>query len=83
MNYITTSNLKNNFNNICMSCIKYDEVFTITSKNGNVVLLNENNYNNMIESLKLLRNSETRKSILEAIDTPTDELIHSTPWERN
>ena len=66
-----------------MSCIKYDEVFTITSKNGNVVLLNENNYNNMIESLKLLRNSETRKSILEAIDTPTDELIHSTPWERN
>lgn len=66
-----------------MSCIKYDEVFTITSKNGNVVLLNENNYNNMIESLKLLRNSETRKSVLEAIDTPTDELIHSTPWERN
>lgn len=48
------SDAKNAFFKLVTSCIKNDEVVNISTENGNVVLISENNYKNIIESLNLM-----------------------------
>ncbi|MCL1978595.1 MAG: type II toxin-antitoxin system Phd/YefM family antitoxin [Methanomassiliicoccaceae archaeon] len=47
---------------------------TITSKKGNVVLLSEEEWNEIIETLYVLSDPDTLPAVMEARATPTSEL---------
>jgi len=52
---------------------------TITSKNGNAVLMSEEEWNEIMETLHVLSDPDTLPAIIEADATPTSEL-ESIDW---
>ena len=66
---------------IASSCIKYNDIVNISTKEGNVIMLSEDDYNSLIESLYLAGIKNVYEDIEEAVKTPTDELIKKAPWK--
>ena len=81
MKNIGITNARNNLYKIVSSCIKNDEVFCVSAKNGNVVMISENRYNNMIESLYLSSIKDVKRDIKTVVNTPTRDFIKNSPWE--
>jgi prevent-host-death family protein len=50
------------------------ERILITSKNGNTVLVSEDDWNSIMETVYLLSDPETLPAVKEARETPTSEL---------
>ena len=55
------------------SCIKYNDVINISTKEGNVVMVSEEDYNSLIESLALAGIPGMYESIAEGVNTPLEE----------
>lgn len=55
-------------------CIKYNDVVNITTKEGNVVMISEEEYNSLMETLYLTSIPKMKESLLEGAATPTSEL---------
>lgn len=53
--------------------IKFNEVVNITTKDGNVVMMSEEDYRGLMETLYLYNIPGMRESILEGMKTPTEE----------
>lgn len=78
---VNISNARSNLYNIASSCIKYNDVINISTKDGNVILLSEDDYNSLIESLYLAGIKNVYEEIEEVVNTPTNELIKEAPWK--
>ncbi|MEP5763604.1 MAG: type II toxin-antitoxin system Phd/YefM family antitoxin [Halieaceae bacterium] len=59
---------------------KTHKPITITGKRGNAVLLAEEDWNAISETLYLLALPGMRESIREGIDTPLDDLSNELDW---
>ncbi|HOJ45357.1 MAG TPA: type II toxin-antitoxin system Phd/YefM family antitoxin [Bacilli bacterium] len=57
------------------SCIKYNDVININTKEGNVIMISEEDYNSLIESLYLAGIPGMYESIVEGANTSLDETI--------
>ncbi len=66
---------------LASSCIAYNDVINISTKEGNVVMLSEDDYNSLIESLYLAGIKGVYEDIEEAVKTPTSEFIKEAPWK--
>ena len=77
MNALSIKRAKSNLSKIIDCCIKYDEVFNITTDMGNVILLSEKRYNKILELLSLY------KDVREAVNTPSDKFERKSPFEIN
>lgn len=55
------------------SCIKYNDVVNISTKDGNVVLISEDDYRSLLESLALANIRGLYESIQEGVNTPLEE----------
>lgn len=55
--------------------IKYNEPVNISTKDGNAVLLSEEDYNSLMETLYLSSSPETKRQIVEGLHTPLEECI--------
>ena len=53
--------------------IKYNEPVNISTKNGNAVLISEEEYNNLIETMYLNSIPGMREKLEEGINTPIEE----------
>lgn len=72
---IDIAKAKNELDELINSSINNNEIYDISTLNGNVILLSENHYNSLVESLYLLGIIDVYKDILEVVNTPTCELI--------
>lgn len=63
------------------SCLKYNDVINITTKDGNVIMLSEDEYRSLLESLYLAGIKGVYEDIEEAVNTPSEELIKEPPWK--
>ncbi len=55
--------------------IDNDEIINIHAKNENAVLISEEDYNSLIETLYLSSDPEYKKSLINGKDTPIGECI--------
>ena len=78
---INISNARDDLYKLASSCIKYNDVINITTKEGNVILLSQDDYNSLIESLYLAGIKGVYEDIEEAVNTPTCELSKKSPWK--
>jgi prevent-host-death family protein len=62
-----------------MESVLNGRMLTITSKNGNAVLISEEEWNEIMETLYVLSDPDTLPAIIEADATPTSEL-ESIDW---
>ena len=55
--------------------IKYNEPVSITTKEGNAVIISEEDYNSLLETLYISSMSEVNESIIEGLEMPVSECM--------
>ncbi len=75
------SNARADLYKLAASCINYNDVINISTKDGNVIMLSEDDYNSLIESLYLAGIDGVYESLEEINNTPTSEFIKEPPWK--
>ena len=75
------SNARTELYKLASSCIKYNDIVNISTKNGNVVMLSEDDYNSLVESLYLAGIPGVYEDIETATKTPTKDLVKEVPWK--
>ncbi len=58
---------------LASSCIKYNNIININTKEGNVIMMSEEDYNNLIESLYLAGIPGMYESIVEGSNTKLED----------
>ncbi len=81
MNTTNVTQLRNNIFSVLENVLKYNETTLVTSKNGNVVLISEDDYNSIQETLYLTSIPGMEKELLEGVNTPISECIHEDDVE--
>ncbi len=71
----SVTNFRKNIYNILSQTIKFNEPVNINTKDGNAIVLSEEDYNGLIETLYLSNMPEVKKSIVDGLNTPVEECI--------
>ena len=66
------TNFRKNIFSLLEQTIKYNEPVNISTKEGNAVVISEEDYNGMMETLYLSSNPEQREKIIEGLHTSLD-----------
>lgn len=69
------TNFRKNLFGMLEQTIKYNEPVNISTKDGNAVIISEEDYNGLMESLYLNSIPGMREKIMEGMNTPLDECI--------
>ena len=80
MTTINISNARAQLFKLADSCIKYNDVVNINTKDGNVVMMSEDEYGGLLETLYLCGKKGGRESRLAERAVPTSELGEMT-WD--
>ncbi|MBE6626873.1 MAG: type II toxin-antitoxin system Phd/YefM family antitoxin [Ruminococcaceae bacterium] len=69
------TNFRKNLFELMEQTIRYNEPINVSTKSGNAVVLSEEDYNGMIETLNLLSDPIMRKKLIAGRDTALDECV--------
>lgn len=75
MTNINITSFRKNLFSLLEQTIKYNEPLNISTKDGNAVVISEEEYRGVMESLELLSNPEMKKKILDGKNTPLSDCI--------
>lgn len=73
MTTVNITNARQELYKFANSCIKYNDVINISTKEGNVIMISEEDYNSLLESLYLAGIPGMYESIVEGANTPLSE----------
>lgn len=69
------TNFRNNVFEYINQAIEFNDVISVNTKNGNAVILSEDDYNGIMETLYLSSNPKVREEILEGASTPIEDCV--------
>ena len=69
------TNARANLYNLINMAIDNNEIININTKNGNAVLISEEDYNALIETLYLSSDANYKKSLIDGMKTPLKECV--------
>lgn len=69
------TNFRRNVFDYINQAIEYNDVINVSAKNGNAVIMSEEEYNGIMETLYLSTNARVKKEILEGKNTPLNECL--------
>jgi len=69
------TNFRKNIFGLLEQTIKYNEPVNISTKDGNAVIISEEDYNDLMETLYLNSIPGMREKVIEGKNTPLDECI--------
>lgn len=69
------TNFRKNIFSLLEQTIKYNEPVNISTKDGNAVIISEEDYNSLMETLYLYSIPEQREKIIEGLNTPIEECV--------
>ncbi len=75
MTTTTITNFRKNIYSLVENTVKYNEPVNITTKEGNAVMISEDEYNGLIETLYLTSIPGMREKLTEGLNTPLDETV--------
>ncbi len=75
MTNINITNFRKDIYELLEQTIKYNETINISTKNGNAVVLSEEDYNSLIETLYLSNIPKMRNKLIKGKDENIDECI--------
>lgn len=81
MTNTNATNFRKNIFEYLNQAIVFNDVINVNTKNGNVVVLSEEEYNGMMETLYLMSVPGMVESIKEAANEPIEECIPYDPEE--
>ena len=69
------TNFRKNIYGMLEQTIKYNEPVNVSTKDGNAVVISEDDYNSLVESLYLSSIPQVRKEIVDGLNTPLSECL--------
>lgn len=75
MTNTNATTLRKNLFGMLSNAIKYNETINVNTKDGNAVILSEEEYNGLIAALELSSNHILREKILAGKDDPIEECV--------
>jgi len=75
------TNFRKNIFGLLEQTIKYNEPVNISTKDGNAVVISEEDYNGLMETLYLNSIPGMREKIIEGMNTPLEECISENEVE--
>lgn len=75
MTNINITNFRKDIYELLEQTIKFNEPINISTKNGNAIVLSEEDYNNLIETLYITSIPGLKADIIEGLKEPIDECI--------
>lgn len=72
---INVTNFRKNVFNFLEQTIKYNEPLSISTKEGNAVVLSEEDYNGMLETIYLSSVPGLKETLLEGMETPLEDCV--------
>ncbi len=82
MTTINATNFRKDIFQYLAKAIEYNEVINVSTKDGNAVVLSEEAYNGLMETLYLHANPRVRYEILDGMETPLADCVaeHEVEW---
>lgn len=80
---MTTTNItqaRSNLFKLAERVVNYNDTINVTTKDGSFVMMSEEDYNGLMETLYLYSIPGMQKSIQEGIDTPLEDCVE-LDWE--
>lgn len=75
MTNINITNLRKNLFEYISQAVDFNEVINVNTKTGNAVIISEDDYNGLMETLYLSGSPQAKKEITEGLNTPVTECI--------
>lgn len=75
MFHTNVTNFRKNIFGILEQTIRYNEPVSISTKDGNAVIISEEDYNGLMETLFLSSNPEMKAIIMEGLHTPLTDCV--------
>jgi PHD/YefM family antitoxin component YafN of YafNO toxin-antitoxin module len=75
MTTINATNFRKNIYSTLEQTIKYSEPVSIVTKDGNAVIISEEDYRGLMETLAIYTTPGLKEAIIEGRDTPISECI--------
>lgn len=69
------TNFRKNIFGMMEQTLKFNEPITISTKNGNVILISEDDYRGLMETLYLTSIPGMKEKLIEGMNTPLDECV--------
>ena len=71
----TVTNFRKDIYNLLEQTIKFNEPVNVSTKNGNAVVLSEDEYNGMVETLYLYSVPEFKEQLKKDMNAPLSEFV--------
>lgn len=81
MTITNVTNFRQNIFEMLENTIKHNDLLNITTKFGNAVVLSEEDYHGLIETLAILSNPEMKDKIIEGKNTPLEDCVSESEVE--
>ena len=75
MTNVNVTSFRKDIYKLLENTIKYNEPINISTKNGNAIILSEEDYNSLIETLYIESIPELKKEFLERADDSDNEFV--------
>jgi len=75
MTNINITNFRKDIYELLDQAIKYNETINVSTKNGNAIILSEEDYNNLIETLYISSVPGLKEEIIEGLKEPLEECV--------
>lgn len=69
------TNFRKNIFGLLEQTIKYNEPVNISTKEGNAVIISEEDYNGLMETLHLCSVPDMKEKVVEGLNTPLNECL--------
>lgn len=75
MTNINITNLRKNLFEYINQAVEFNDVINVNTKSGNAVIISEDDYNGLIETLYLSSNPAVKQEIVDGMKTPVEDCI--------
>lgn len=75
------THFRKNVSTLLEQTLKFNEPIHVSTRNGNVVVLSEDDYRGILETLEINANPVMKQKLLEGKDTPLSECIPESEVE--
>lgn len=75
MKNINITNFRKEIYEMLENTIKYNETINISTKNGNAIVMSEEDYNNLMETLYISSIPELKEDIIKGLEEPIEECV--------
>ena len=75
MTNVNITNFRKNIYELLETVIKYNEPINISTKNGNAVVLSEEDYNNILETIYISSIPGLKEEIIEGLNAEDSEFV--------